>query len=128
MKNLKIAVIGLGYVGLPLARLFSTKYPTVGFDMNQSRVDALMQGHDATLEVDDALLQEAVEAAKGADLIESWEIGAIEKDAFISQRRFQRSFQYPALVDSLAIGAGRMPDLLLTDAAGTRRAYQWRDE
>lgn len=68
------------------------------------------------------------EAAKGADLIESWETGAIEKDAFISQRRFQRSFQYPALVDSLAIGAGRMPDLLLTDAAGTRRAYQWRDE
>ena len=61
MKNLKIAVIGLGYVGLPLARLFSTKYPTVGFDMNQSRVDALMQVHDATLEVDDALLQEAIE-------------------------------------------------------------------
>lgn len=61
MNNLKIAVIGLGYVGLPLARLFSTKYPTVGFDMNQSRVDALMQGHDATLEVDDALLQEAIE-------------------------------------------------------------------
>ena len=60
MKNLKIAVIGLGYVGLPLARLFSTKYPTVGFDMNQARVDALMQGHDATLEVDDALLQEAI--------------------------------------------------------------------
>ena len=60
MNNLKIAVIGLGYVGLPLARLFSTKYPTVGFDMNQSRVDALMQGHDATLEVDDALLQEAI--------------------------------------------------------------------
>ena len=38
MKNLKICVIGLGYVGLPLARLFSTKYPTVGFDMNQKRV------------------------------------------------------------------------------------------
>ena len=56
----KICVIGLGYVGLPLARLFSTKYQTVGFDMNQSRVDALNQGHDATLEVDDALLQEAI--------------------------------------------------------------------
>ena len=60
MEQIKICVIGLGYVGLPLARLFSTKYPTVGFDMNQSRVDALMQGHDATLEVDDALLQEAI--------------------------------------------------------------------
>ena len=60
MKNTKIAVIGLGYVGLPLARLFSTKFPTVGFDLNQARVDALMAGHDATLEVDDTLLQEAI--------------------------------------------------------------------
>lgn len=60
MKDIKICVIGLGYVGLPLARLFSTKYPTVGFDMNQARVDALMAGHDATLEVADDLLQSAL--------------------------------------------------------------------
>ncbi len=59
-KDIKICVIGLGYVGLPLARLFSTKYTTVGFDMNQARVDALMQGHDATLEVADDLLQDAI--------------------------------------------------------------------
>lgn len=59
-KELKICVIGLGYVGLPLARLFSTKYPTVGFDMNQKRVDALNSGHDATLEVSDELLQDAI--------------------------------------------------------------------
>lgn len=59
-NNIKIGVIGLGYVGLPLARLFSTKFKTIGFDMNQSRVDALMAGHDATLEVDDDLLQEAI--------------------------------------------------------------------
>lgn len=58
--EIKIAVIGLGYVGLPLARLFSTKYKTIGFDMNQKRVDALMEGHDATLEVSDELLQDAV--------------------------------------------------------------------
>lgn len=60
MQTPKICVIGLGYVGLPLARLFSTKYSTLGFDMNQTRVDALMSGHDATLEVDDALLQDAI--------------------------------------------------------------------
>lgn len=60
MKEVKICVIGLGYVGLPLARLFSTKYSTVGFDMNQHRVDALMAGHDATLEVSDDLLQSAI--------------------------------------------------------------------
>ena len=60
MDTVKIAVIGLGYVGLPLARLFSTKYPTVGFDMSQVRVDTLMAGHDATLEVADDLLQSAL--------------------------------------------------------------------
>ncbi len=58
--NIKICVIGLGYVGLPLARLFSTKYSTIGFDMNQKRVDALMEGHDVTLEVSDNLLREAI--------------------------------------------------------------------
>lgn len=58
--NTKICVIGLGYVGLPLARLFSTKYKTVGFDMNQNRVEELMAGHDATLEVSDELLQSAI--------------------------------------------------------------------
>lgn len=60
MKEYKICVIGLGYVGLPLARLFSTKYKTVGFDMNQARVDALMTGRDSTLEVSDELLQAAI--------------------------------------------------------------------
>lgn len=59
-NNLKIAVIGLGYVGLPLARLFSTKYKTVGYDLSQPRVDALMTGHDDTLEVEDHLLQQAI--------------------------------------------------------------------
>ena len=59
-EDIKICVIGLGYVGLPLARLFSTKYKTIGFDMNQKRVDALMQGHDATLEISDDLLQAAL--------------------------------------------------------------------
>lgn len=61
LKNIKIAVIGLGYVGLPLARLFSTKFQSIGFDMNQERVDSLNKGHDVTLEVDDSLLQEAIQ-------------------------------------------------------------------
>lgn len=59
-SNYKICVIGLGYVGLPLARLFSTRFKTVGFDMNKARVDALMSGHDETLEVSDELLQDAI--------------------------------------------------------------------
>lgn len=59
-KQIKICVIGLGYVGLPLARLFSTKFETIGFDKNQQRVDALMLGHDATHEVSDELLEEAI--------------------------------------------------------------------
>lgn len=61
MKETKICVIGLGYVGLPLARLFATKYETIGFDMNQARVDALMAGHDATHEVADDLLKDAIQ-------------------------------------------------------------------
>lgn len=59
---MKIAVIGLGYVGLPLAHLFSTKYQTIGFDMNQKRVESLMGGHDTTLEVTDVLLQAALDS------------------------------------------------------------------
>ncbi|MFK8270485.1 nucleotide sugar dehydrogenase [Capnocytophaga stomatis] len=59
MKH-KIAVIGLGYVGLPLARLFATKYPVVGFDINKERVEKLNTGHDDTLEVSDELLQSAL--------------------------------------------------------------------
>lgn len=61
MQEIRICVIGLGYVGLPLARLFSTKFKTIGFDKNQSRVDALNTGKDTTLEVSDELLQEAIE-------------------------------------------------------------------
>ena len=55
-KN-KIAIVGLGYVGLPLARLFATKYPVVGFDINPARVQELKSGKDATLELEDHLLQ-----------------------------------------------------------------------
>ena len=61
LSDIRIAVIGLGYVGLPLARLFSTKFPTIGFDKNQERVNTLMQGHDNTREVEDTLLQEALQ-------------------------------------------------------------------
>ncbi len=59
--NHKIAVVGLGYVGLPLARLFSTKFRTVGFDINKARVTELMAGEDSTLEVSNELLKEAIE-------------------------------------------------------------------
>ena len=53
MNQTKIAVIGLGYVGLPLAVEFAKKFPVVGFDINQNRVNELNAGHDATLEVED---------------------------------------------------------------------------
>ena len=53
----KIAIIGLGYVGLPLARLFATKYQVVGFDINQGRIAELNSGTDKTLEVSDEVLQ-----------------------------------------------------------------------
>lgn len=61
INDIKIGVIGLGYVGLPLACLFSSRYPTIGYDINQQRVDSLMSGHDATLEVSDHLLKKAIQ-------------------------------------------------------------------
>ena len=53
----KIAIIGLGYVGLPLARLFATKYPVIGFDINTNRIAELNAGNDTTLEIDEVTLR-----------------------------------------------------------------------
>ena len=60
MNTPKIAIIGLGYVGLPLARLLATRYAVVGYDQKNSRVEALQRGEDATLEVDRSLLKEVL--------------------------------------------------------------------
>jgi len=60
MTSIRIAVIGLGYVGLPLARLFATKYPVVGFDVNQQRINEIRQGIDHTLEVDEQILRDSL--------------------------------------------------------------------
>lgn len=60
MDKINIAIIGLGYVGLPLARLLATRYPVVGFDINQNRIEKLRQGIDETLEVDNESLQEVL--------------------------------------------------------------------
>lgn len=69
MSKDKIAIIGLGYVGLPLARLFATKYAVVGFDINETRIAELQQGKDVTLEVEDdilkAVLKDSSDASNG---------------------------------------------------------------
>ncbi|GAA4231994.1 nucleotide sugar dehydrogenase [Postechiella marina] len=67
LKN-KIAVIGLGYVGLPLARLFATKYAVVGFDINKKRISELQQGKDVTLEIEDNLLKKVIKTSPDANL------------------------------------------------------------
>lgn len=63
----KIAIIGLGYVGLPLARLFATKYNVVGFDINQTRIEELKNGHDSTLEVGNTALQAVLKLKPESD-------------------------------------------------------------
>lgn len=84
----KIAVIGLGYVGLPLAVEFAKKYPTIGFDINTSRVNELMAGHDRTLEVEDANLQQKIvpdlitAESKGRGLYCTTAVGDIESANF----------------------------------------------
>ncbi|HZK97589.1 MAG TPA: nucleotide sugar dehydrogenase [Prolixibacteraceae bacterium] len=60
MSSIRIAIIGLGYVGLPLARLFATKFPVVGFDVNQKRVNEINNGIDRTLEVEEQILLSAL--------------------------------------------------------------------
>jgi len=67
MSTVKIAIIGLGYVGLPLARLFATKYTVVGFDINPQRIAELKQGVDTTQEVDNNLLKKVLSTAHSAD-------------------------------------------------------------
>lgn len=57
MNDIKVGIIGLGYVGLPLARLFATKFPTIGFDINETRIKELKSGVDSTLEVEEELLK-----------------------------------------------------------------------
>ena len=68
MKKDKIAIIGLGYVGLPLARLFATKYNVVGFDINQNRIDELSNGNDSTLEVESDVLKSVLKSNQNDDI------------------------------------------------------------
>jgi len=70
LENTKIAMIGLGYVGLPLAVEFGKKYVTVGFDINRPRIEELKSGHDHTLEVSDEELAEADKLSYTADIEE----------------------------------------------------------
>ena len=67
-NDLNLAVIGLGYVGLPLAVEFGKKRSVVGFDINQARIAELQSGHDHTLEVDAAELQEATHLVYTAEV------------------------------------------------------------
>ncbi|WP_298535141.1 nucleotide sugar dehydrogenase [uncultured Algibacter sp.] len=67
MNKNKIAVIGLGYVGLPLARLFATKYNVVGFDINKNRIEELSKGHDSTLEVETDVLKSVLKSVDNSD-------------------------------------------------------------
>ena len=70
MNGIKIAIIGLGYVGLPLARLFATKYPVIGFDINKDRVATLNKGIDDTLEVDSSSLNAVLKTDNTLSLIQ----------------------------------------------------------
>ena len=81
MKQTKIAIIGLGYVGLPLARLFATKYAVVGFDINSNRVKELNAGKDSTLEVEDEVLKAVLvdENSNNVGLYCSTRISDLEK-------------------------------------------------
>ena len=96
----KIAVIGLGYVGLPLAVEFAKKYPTIGFDINTSRVNQLMSGHDHTLEVEDEDLQKDIvpdlltAESNGKGLFCTTAVGDIESANLNSQIQYHLPLWY----------------------------------
>ena len=69
LENLKIAIIGLGYVGLPLAVGFGKKVPVVGFDIYQKRIDELRSGQDHTLEVSPEELKQANQLSYSANIM-----------------------------------------------------------
>ncbi|MGY6743319.1 MAG: nucleotide sugar dehydrogenase [Cecembia sp.] len=85
LKDSKIAIIGLGYVGLPLAVAFAEKFKTVGFDIDKQRVNELQKGTDRTLEVEDELLQSVIIPnnisleEKGKGLLVTDEVSALSK-------------------------------------------------
>ncbi|MDF3848890.1 Vi polysaccharide biosynthesis UDP-N-acetylglucosamine C-6 dehydrogenase TviB, partial [Achromobacter denitrificans] len=70
IQDVKLAVVGLGYVGLPLAVEFGKRLPVIGFDINTRRIEALKAGHDQTLEVSDAELAGAKQLSYTADRAE----------------------------------------------------------
>ena len=109
MKETKICVIGLGYVGLPLARLFSTKYKTVGFDMNAKRCEALMAGHDATLEVSDELLQDEKERAEHVMLVDLArnDMGRISEFGTVKVTQFMEVQNYSHVMHIVSMVEGR---------------------
>jgi len=78
LNEIKIGVIGLGYVGLPLAVEFAKKFPVVGFDINKARIDELLKGHDATLEVEDDNLLSVLYKRNG-----SHKLGLLLSDALM---------------------------------------------
>ncbi len=101
MENINIAIIGLGYVGLPLARLFATKFSVVGFDINQERVLDLQKGKDSTLEISEELLESVLK-----------EEANLEKGLFCSSdiRDIQNSNYYIITVPT-PVDKNNRPDL-----------------
>lgn len=88
MSEFKIGIIGLGYVGLPLARLFATKYSVVGFDINEERIAQLNIGHDSTLEVSDEILKKVlVSSPKRALASAMAEVSSAGTDEEYSEKR-----------------------------------------
>lgn len=103
---IKIAVIGLGYVGLPLARLFATKYPVVGFDINQKRIQELRLGTDSTLELTDEILQTVL--VKNNPLTEAFEATGLYCSSDLSDIK---SCNYYIITVPTPVDKNNRPDL-----------------
>ncbi|WP_232228872.1 nucleotide sugar dehydrogenase [Salegentibacter sp. T436] len=106
-ENIKIAVIGLGCVGLPLARLFATKFPVVGFDINKARVAEFQKGHDSTLEVEDEALQNV--------LLKSNPVSVKQLNSKVLETATDSSIRHPELVSEPAPKFARGSHMIETE-------------
>src|SRR5690606_35153192 len=103
-KEYKIAVIGLGYVGLPLAALFAQKYPVVGYDINQKRIDELKQGIDTTLEVSEEALNGVLNTS---DRIKDNAVGLY----FTTEETYLKAANYYIITVPTPVDKNNSPDL-----------------
>ena len=111
LDSARIAIVGLGYVGLPLAVEFGKQYATIGYDIHAARVAELRQGKDSTLEVEPELLAEATRLTFTDQLADGGRKGTVGFALTILQRRLASAYQ--GVTDAWSLGITSLPAVVV---------------